>query len=125
MGSIISPYGGSSFFTNIFLTFVNFCTMFFSAIFGPLINVLVGFFPGLDIIVNYVIDFVDKGLSCVPLILNLVCVPRDIVAFLFSYYISLFAIYLLMRSARSILSIINVMKLNFVNKKFLNRYFKG
>lgn len=74
------------------------------------ISLITALFPDLTNAINQVIDYMTTILQFVPLALDFLMVPRQAIIFLFDYYIIKYAIYLIVRVVKLVLTIYNKLK---------------
>lgn len=81
------------------------------AIFTAPINIIVSAFPDLSTPLRYVVAYFSVSLTYVPLILDLLMIPRGAFVYLFDYYVIKAGIYLVTRTVRLFLNVYNKLKI--------------
>lgn len=69
------------------------------------LNTITAFFPSLNDYISTFTTYINYCVSCVPLVLDLLLIPRAAVVFLFDYYIAKYSIFLVSRGIKLILNI--------------------
>lgn len=95
----------------ILLTFLlSLIEKFFKLIFSPIISAVTILFPDLSNFFNHITYFINLALTYVTTCLRLLLIDSDMMSAVFSYFLTLYSIFVLVRTVKFITNIYNKFK---------------
>lgn len=95
----------------LFLGIIKFVIKLMELILTPFISVVTGLFPEVSVFFGYITSFLNKALTYVGLVLDLLLVPRGAIALLFDFWIISSSIYLAILSVKFFVNVYQKFKM--------------